>query len=230
MELFQKLLDLDRDWFFYLNQFHSGFWDTVMLLVTRKELWLPLYITIVYFIFSICRGKGILIVFFLIVAVLVSDQVSVLIKDLVQRLRPVHNPEIQHLVHNVLRKGGLYGFPSSHAANSFAILVFTSAIFRNKGYFFLLLIWALLISYSRIYAGVHYPLDVLAGMILGILVGFGFYKLTQLIESHLFIIRNPKIKSVRLKGNQAGSVYLIFLVLISTLLIVTWILHHYHYL
>ena len=223
-------MDVDKDWFLFLNKLHTGFWDTVMLLITRKEIWIPLLISILYFIFKTCGKKGFMIIFFLIIAILASDQLSVLIKDLVQRLRPVHDPEIQNLVHNILRKGGLYGFPSSHAANSFAILAFTAGVFKNRSYFFLMLVWALLISYSRIYGGVHYPFDVLGGMIFGSLIGIVFYKLAMLVENRLFLTGNPKLAKIRLKGNQSGLIILVFVVLMSTMLIIAWILHKYNYL
>lgn len=138
MEWFQKILDYDTQAFLFLNGFHNGFWDTVMLMVTRKETWLPFYAIILYFFVKKYRSKFILIIIFVALTIVASDQLSLLIKETVQRLRPVYNPAIEHLVHNVLRKGGEYGFVSSHAANSFAIFVFTSRIFKNKRYSWLL--------------------------------------------------------------------------------------------
>ncbi len=132
MEWFQKILDFDTQTFLFLNGFHNDFWDTIMLMVTRKETWLPFYLIILYFILKNYRSKAILIIIFLALTIVASDQFSVLIKETVQRLRPVYNPAIEHLVHNVLRKGGKHGFVSSHAANTFAIFIFTSRIFKNQ--------------------------------------------------------------------------------------------------
>lgn len=230
MEWIQKILDFDTELFLFLNSFYSHFWDTIMLLITRKEIWLPFYIVIIFYIIKNFRSKSVLILFMLALTILSSDQLSVLIKESVQRLRPVYEPEIQYLVHNVLRKGGLFGFVSSHAANTFAIFIFTSRIFKNRNYYYLLLFWAILISYSRIYSGVHYPLDLLGGAVLGWFLALVFYKILLFLENHFFIARSPKITRTCLKGSQAGIVFLVFSVLVSTFFIVVFILHHYKYL
>lgn len=230
MEWFQKILDFDTDLFLYLNSFHNDFWDTLMLMATRKETWIPFYAVIVYYFIKNYRAKSILILLFLAVTILASDQISVLIKDTVQRLRPVYNPEIEHLVHNVLRKGGKYGFVSSHAANTFAVYVFSFRIFKNRSYGILMLAWALLLSYSRIYSGVHYPTDILFGALLGWVTGWFMYKIVMFTDIHFFITRIPKIEYTGLKPQQAGTIYLVFIVLITTVVITTSILHYYNYL
>lgn len=230
MEWFQQILEFDKELFLFLNSFYNDFMDTIMLMITRKETWIPLYLVIIFFFIKNYRSKSLLILLFMALTVVASDQISVLIKESVMRLRPVHDPSIEHLVHNILRKGGLHGFVSSHAANMFAILVFTSRIFKNRSYYFLLLFWAVIISYSRIYAGVHYPLDVIFGAVLGWLIGALMYKLLMFIENHFFIARSPKISKTILSDNQAQTVYLVFGVLSLSFTIMTYILHHYNYL
>jgi len=230
MEFLQNILGLDKELFLYLNGFHSDFWDTIMLMITRKETWFPFYVIILYYIVKNYRSKSVLIIISLILLIFASDQLSVLMKETIQRFRPVHEPAIQDLVHNVLRKGGLYGFVSSHAANSFAILVFTSRIFKNKSYFLLLLFWAALFCYSRIYSGVHYPLDILGGAILGALLGFLFYKLMMFVENHFFFSRSPKIEKTNLLRAQSGIIWLVFVVLFTSVFISSYLLHHYNYL
>lgn len=230
MEFFQGILNLDAELFLYLNSFHNNFWDTIMILITRKETWLPLYAVIIYYFIKNYRVKSVLILIMLILTVLASDQISVLLKESIQRLRPVHDPAIEHLAHNVLRKGGLYGFVSSHAANAFAILVFSARIFRNKNYWILMVFWALLISYSRIYSGVHYPLDVIGGALLGWLLGWAFHKLLMFVENHFFLTRNPKIIQTELSALQFRTTLLVFSILAITMLITTHLLHHYNYL
>ena len=136
-----------------------------MLMITRKETWIPFYAIILFFIIKNYRSKWWIVVLFLAIDVLLADQISVLFKETFQRLRPVHNPEIEHLVHNVLRKGGLYGFVSSHAANAFAIMAFLTYLFRNRGFWVLMFFWSLIFCYSRIYSGVHYPFDIFAGAV-----------------------------------------------------------------
>lgn len=230
MEWLQNILEIDKELFLYLNSFYNDFWDTIMLLITRKETWLPFYLIIIYFFIKNYRSKAFLIVIVAGLTIFASDQISVLIKETVLRLRPVHEPEIEGLVHNVLRKGGLYGFVSSHAANSFAIFIFSSRIFKNRNYHFLLFFWALLVSYSRIYSGVHYPLDILGGALLGWLLGLVMYKVLMFAENHFFIGRTPIMEKTSLNSNQSGIVLLVFSVLVVTVFIVAYVLHHYNYL
>lgn len=230
MEFLQKILEFDSELFLFLNSFHSSFWDTIMLMVTRKETWLPFYLVILFFILKNYKSKWWLIFIFLALTILLSDQLSVLLKETIQRFRPSHNPEINHLVHNVIGKGGLYGFVSSHAANSFAFFIFTSRVFRNRGYWLLLLVWALLVSYSRIYTGVHYPFDILGGAILGWLIATVTYKLLMFFEIYFFIVRRPNIETTNLTSKQMGLVFLVFSVLAATVIIATYILHRFNFL
>ena len=203
MEFLQKILTLDTELFLFLNSFHNQFWDHVMLMITRQETWLPFFLVILYLIIKNYRAKSVLIIIMLSVTILMSDQLSVLLKETIQRLRPVYDPQIDNLVHNVFRKGGLYGFVSSHAANSFAIFYFTHRLFRNKGYSVLLFSWALLMSYSRIYLGVHYPLDIIGGAVLGWLTGLITYKILMSSKC-IFSYRYPKIYNTNLKSAQSG--------------------------
>jgi len=230
MEWLQYILEIDKELFLFLNSLHNPFWDTIMLMVTRKETWIPFYVIILYFIIKNYRSKALPIIIMLTITILASDQISVILKDNIQRLRPVHDPVIGPLVHNVLRKGSQYGFVSSHAANGFAIFAFTASIFKNRNYWYLLLFWAILFSYSRIYSGVHYPLDILGGAVLGWAIGVGFYKLLVLVENRYIKERQPKISSTKLENSQSVIIYLVFFVLVTTVFIVSSILHHYGYL
>ena len=230
MEFLQNILEWDKELFLFLNGFHNDFWDTIMLLFTRKETWFPFYAIILWYFVRNYRTKAVLIIIALALLVLVSDQLSTLLKDTVQRFRPVYEPSIEHLVHNVLRKGGRYGFVSAHAANSVAILVLTSRIFKSRSYYILLLVWTLVFCYSRIYSGVHYPLDLFGGALLGWGVGVSVYKLLMFVENHFFFSRSPKIEKTRLPAFQSGIIWLVFGVVVSTVFIVTSVLHHYNYL
>ena len=221
---------MDKELFLYLNSFYSDFWDTIMLMVTRKETWIPFYLTIVYYIVVHYRKKWILILLVMAVTILISDQLSVLIKESVQRLRPVRDPSIGHVVHNFLRLGGYYGFVSSHASNTFSIFVFTSMVFKNRSYYVLMFLWALLVSYSRIYTGVHFPLDIIGGAALGWLLGWSMFRLLMYMEDHLLVLGSSKIEKTALPASSVGIICLVFMVMAVSVTIMTYVLHHYHYL
>lgn len=106
-------------------------------------------------------------------------------KDVFERLRPCHNPNIASLVHVVDGCGGKYGFVSSHASNSFALALFIGLLLRKHYKYFLplMVFWAALVSYSRIYVGVHYPADILGGAILGSLIGIFVYWLMKKLNA-----------------------------------------------
>jgi undecaprenyl-diphosphatase len=230
MEWLQNILEIDKEVFLFLNGLHNSFWDTIMLMVTRKETWIPFYSIILFFLIKNYRIKALPIIVFLALAILLSDQVSVFLKESTQRLRPVHDPVIGAFVHNVLRKGSYYGFVSSHAANGFAIFIFTARIFKNQAYRYLILFWAILFAYSRIYSGVHYPLDILGGAILGWGIGELCFKLLMLVENRYLVSRTPEIGETQLSGSQSGIIILVFTVLMFTVFSVSGILHHYGYL
>lgn len=230
MDFLQNILEWDKDLFLYLNGFNSDFWDTIMMLITRKETWIPLYLTLLYFIVKKYRFKAVLIIVALALVVAGADQLAGLLKVSFQRLRPVHDPAIEHLVHNVLHKGGLYGFVSAHAANSVAILVFTSLLFKRRSYFYMMLIWTVIFCYTRIYSGVHYPLDLLGGALAGWGVGFGIYKLLIFAEQRFFAARSPQIRDTALSVDQSKIIWLVYVLLMSGMFITTYLLHHYNYL
>lgn len=166
---------IDSQLFLFLNGLHTEWLDTVMVAITEMWLWIPLYILLLYMVFKQYGKRGWWVLLAVAVLILCSDQLSAHVcKPLFQRLRPCFNPDLEGLVH--LPKGlsgGRYGFVSSHAANTFAVATFLTAVlrksYRSIGWW--LFAWALVSSYSRIYIGVHYPGDILAGAVLGVLIG-----------------------------------------------------------
>ena len=131
------------------------------------------------------KWKTILIGIFIGLLFVLADQISVqLFKNVFERLRPCHNPEITSMVHTLGRCGGRFGFVSSHASNSFALAIFTGLLLRNHYRFLfpIIVFWAVLVSYSRVYVGVHYPGDILGGAILGAVVAVFVYSLMKFIN------------------------------------------------
>jgi undecaprenyl-diphosphatase len=170
------MIELDRNLLLYFNSLHSPFWDSVMWFITGKVEWIPLYLFIIWLFWKKYRGKVWIPVLIAVLGLLLSDQVSVLIKNSVHRLRPSQDPSLTGIVHLVKNyHGGLYGFVSSHAANTFAFTALTVSILKNKWATLSLYLWATVVSYSRVYLGVHYPGDVVCGALAGLMVGYGLY-------------------------------------------------------
>jgi undecaprenyl-diphosphatase len=174
----------DQQLFLFLNSINSPFWDYVMFKVSGILIWVPLYLSILIYLGFKYKRKFFIVLLFIILAVTLTDQLSVIIKNLTHRLRPCHEPALDGLVHIVNGKcGGLYSFVSSHAANSFNVAALSLSFIKKRWYSISILCWALMVSYSRIYLGVHYPGDMICGSMLGILVGMSIYRLYTLTDN-----------------------------------------------
>jgi len=162
-----------------------------MYAISGKVIWAPLYLVILIFLGIKYKRKFFIIVLFIILAVTLADQVSVhLFKNTFQRLRPCHEPALSGLVHLFDGEcGGKFGFVSSHATNSFNIALLSLLLFKKRWYTISIIIWALIIVYSRIYLGVHYPGDVICGSLLGTLIGWSIYKLYELTDNKILMYK-----------------------------------------
>ncbi len=167
------LINVDTDFLLYLNGFYNEFFDTFMFLFSGKWIWIPMYLALAYVLFRNMTPKqavGCIVAIALVIVV--TDQMSSsLIRHAVGRLRPANldNP-ISDLVHVVNGyRGGRYGFPSSHAANSFGLVFFLFFLMRKSPLPAIMTVWAIVNCYSRIYLGVHYPGDILCGSLVGLL-------------------------------------------------------------
>ncbi len=180
---------LDQQLLLFINSHNSPFWDKVMLTLSEKVIWAPLYLAILIYLGVRYKRKFLVILIIIILAVTMADQFSVqLFKNVFHRLRPCHEPSLQDLLHLVNGEcGGLYGFVSSHASNSFNVALLSLMFIRKRWYTFSIIIWAAAIGYSRIYLGVHYPGDVICGSMLGALIGWGCYRLYELAEQKILV-------------------------------------------
>lgn len=180
-------LQLDQSLFLFLNGLHHPWLDPVMIFFSGKFTQLPVYLILLYFLIRYEGWETIRILLFVAVLIALADQFSVkAFKDVFERLRPCNEPTLQPLIHLVGGKcGGRFGFVSSHAANSFAMATFMGLLFRQHlpKLFFWLILWAFVVSYSRIYLGVHYPGDILVGALLGMMLGWAVYQLYQLFRT-----------------------------------------------
>ena len=184
--MLERLENIDQTLFLWLNAPHTEWLDLAMWYISTTWVWIPLYLFIGLYSFK--KGQFKLLAFVLVgalIAVALADFISVHgFKNVFMRYRPTHNEEIGHLVKTVTKPsgeiylGGLYGFVSSHAANTAALAVFfiTTLIQFSKKWLWLLL-WASLIMYSRIYLGVHYPADLFFGALLGVAIGLSVNRL-----------------------------------------------------
>ena len=169
--MFQIIRDIDRSIFTQINSFHNDFLDFIMWNASGVYIWIPLYLYILYLIFKTDKKQLIITSILMILSVAMANTIaSEVLKPLIHRLRPSYVPELADVIHIVKGyKGGTYGFASSHAANSAAIAVWAIYSIRKFWFRITIIAWVCLISYSRIYLGVHYPGDVLAGLLIGII-------------------------------------------------------------
>lgn len=176
-----SLIELDQQFFLWLNSHHASWLDTAMLWITGREMWIPFYVALVGWLIYKQQKDALWTVIAIIVAVALADQVtSGLMKPFFERLRPCHEPSVASLAHLVGGCGGKFGFASSHAANTFALATFLGLMHPGKPVFIAVLyLWAALVSYSRIYVGVHYPGDILAGALIGIAIAVAIHSLAQ---------------------------------------------------
>lgn len=176
--MLESLIHIDQELFLRLNAWHSDFFDPIMWIISGKYTFIPLYLAVAAWLIVRYRVRGAILIGLGILVFALSDQLSVhAFKQTIQRLRPCHEPGISETVHLVRNHcGGLYGFVSSHASNTFSFALFTTLALKKRWYGIFIFLWAALVSYSRIYLGQHYPGDILGGAVLGLLIAWLVYR------------------------------------------------------
>ncbi len=173
--MIDQLISLDQDAFLAINQgLSNAFFDWLMPILRNPYTWAPLYLFIIIFCIKNYQKKGILIVLFVLITFGISDAMSSsVIKKSVKRVRPCNDIEFKEEIAVRVRCGSGYSFTSSHATNHFAMATVLIMIFyrRWKHILWLGLLWAALISFAQVYVGVHYPLDIVCGALLGSAIG-----------------------------------------------------------
>ena len=183
--MIEEILNLDSELFLFLNSLGSSNFDSFWIYLSFKESNILVYLSLLIFYFysksqKIKLSEVFYSLLFIAIMITITDQTSNLFKDSFQRLRPCYNDSLQDYVRLVKETcGGKYGFFSAHASNSFSLAVFFGLIYRNKYKFiiYITLFYASLISYSRVYLGVHFPLDIFFGSIYGIIIGLVVFKI-----------------------------------------------------
>ena len=176
--MLDRIKQIDTELLIFLNNLGNKSWDPLWVSITDKFTFLPLFILIIFFLFKKNGTKGLLVILlFISVLILFTDQFTNVVKDFTQRLRPCRLDELQGLLRDIDIRCGKYGFFSAHAANSISVTIFIiNCVDESVKKFLkpLLILWVIIFSYSRIYLGVHYPLDTIFGLSFGILSGFLF--------------------------------------------------------
>lgn len=188
----EQLLELDREIFLFLNNLGNPAWDDFWNFITNKFASIPFYALLVFFLYKALGVKRLLLTLLLVaVLITITDQLSNLVKHFFERPRPCRQEGVMEYARFVAVRCGRFGYFSAHAASSAALAVFLGMILKNywKNIFPVLVFWALLVSYSRIYIGVHYPGDIITGWILGILIGYLLFLLHKFLLKKYFV--NP---------------------------------------
>ncbi|NER12218.1 phosphatase PAP2 family protein [Leptobacterium flavescens] len=187
--MLEELIRYDKELFLFLNNLGTENWDGFWMFMTNKWASIPLYFVLLLICLKKTGWKATLIIVVAVALMITAtDQLANAFKYGVARLRPCHDDTIfdkMRLVKSYC--GGKYGYFSAHAANSFTVVTFFSLVLRPyiKWFPILLLVWGLIVSYSRIYIGVHFPLDIITGISFGLLIGWLFYVLRNYAQKKI---------------------------------------------
>ena len=218
----QTLTDIDRSVLAFFNGSDSLFVDNLAVILTSGLTWIPLYLSLLYVVIknNETMKQIMLVIGCVILSIVLSDGVAdFIVKPMVERLRPSNDPLIKYTV-NVVEgiRGNSYSFFSAHASSTFCIAMFFSLLVRNKVFVVTMVSWSLINCWTRMYLGLHYPSDILVGLIWGGVSGSLAYYIY--IKSYLRIYKDFNYISSRYTstGYNRFDADIVLLVLILTLL------------
>ncbi len=191
--MLEKIIELDKQLFIFLNSLGSPTFDGFWLIITKQLNWATLFLLVFYLLQKKIGWKNTMLYLFLIaLLILICDQSANFFKNTVQRLRPCNDLQIKNVIRIVIQSD-TFSFFSGHATNSMATTLFVFLTFRKfYKYAFLLFLFPLLFAYSRIYLGLHFPIDIVTGYVYGSIFGFLFYKLYLYLQNR-FSLNQIKI-------------------------------------
>jgi undecaprenyl-diphosphatase len=220
--MLEQELQVEKDLFFLLNGSESESLDYFFYLYSYKWTWLLFYACFLFvFIYKKNWKEIACLLLATALLILLCDQLaSGFFKPLFQRLRPTHHPDFESYVKTVLNyRGGRYGFVSSHAANAFGFATFTALIFKNKLFSITIFLFALINSYSRIYLGVHFISDVVAGALLGVVCAIIVYKLYHFTRQKWLSTDRTKLKIPLFSRRESTFLCYVFFIQLIILLL-----------
>lgn len=186
--MFDSIIQKDKELLIFLNNLGSEQWDSFWLVITNQFYWAPLFLFVFYLVIkSFGWKRGGLMILAMILLVALSDQFTVFVKNNTHRLRPNNDPEILHLLRTLIKPQS-FSFMSGHATTSTFFSVFVILLLREKyKRIYLILLFPLFFAYSRLYLGVHFPIDVSVGIITGIILANIYYFFFKKIDNKLFV-------------------------------------------
>ena len=195
--MLEQLRTWDEQLLLFINGLNAPWFDQVAFWLTKTECWVPLYALLLYLIFRHHKREAWFVLAGIALSLILTDQItSSIMKPFFERLRPSHEPSLEGVLHIVNGyRGGMYGFVSSHAANTMGVALFIYLLFRGVyRYAWIIFIWAVVVSYTRIYLGVHYPGDVVVGALVGLACGFAGFRFSGWLK-----------KVIKKKNPEAGG-------------------------